>query len=59
MDLDDAVFVVAVLLIGAAQALVVLFTRPRPRSVGDGLALLVPATGMVALVFVAWRTVTG
>lgn len=57
MDADLVVFVIALVLVLAAQAAVLATSRPK-----GGLELawvLVPAIGVVVLVVLAWRVVAG
>jgi hypothetical protein len=59
VDADLVIFVIAAVVVVAAQALIVAFTRPRPSGLFDTAWVLVPAAGVIVLVVLAWRVVVG
>jgi hypothetical protein len=57
VDVDRVVFVVAAVLVLAAQAVVV--AGSRAKGAADAAWTLVPAVGVIVLVVLAWRVVAG
>jgi hypothetical protein len=57
VDVDTAVLVVATVLAALGQLLVVITTRPRPRSAVEILWVTLPTVGVAVLLVAAWRSV--
>ncbi|NIR39274.1 MAG: hypothetical protein GWN07_25725 [Actinobacteria bacterium] len=57
MGADTAVLLAATVLAAVGQALVVITTRPRPRSAVEILWLVLPTAGLAVLLVAAWRSV--
>lgn len=57
MDADLVVFLIALVLVLAAQAVVL--ASSRPKGALEIAWVLVPAIGLLVLVVAAWRVVTG
>jgi hypothetical protein len=57
VDADLVVFVVAVVMVLAAQAVVL--ATSRPKGIAEAAWVLVPAIGVIVLVVLAWRVVAG
>jgi hypothetical protein len=58
VDADTLVFLLAAVLIVAAEVLIVVFTRPRPRGALEVLYLVLPAAGAAALLVAAWHSLS-
>jgi hypothetical protein len=59
VDADTVVYLLAAGLIALAQILVVVTTRPRPASPLEVAYVAAPAAGVIALLVLAWRSVSG
>jgi hypothetical protein len=57
VDVDLVVFVIAVVMVLAAQAVVLVTSRPK--GFAEVAWTLVPAIGVILLVVLAWRVVAG
>ncbi|HSG79135.1 MAG TPA: hypothetical protein VLD62_06100 [Acidimicrobiia bacterium] len=57
MDTDTAVLLAATVLAALGQVLVVITTRPRPRSAAEVLWVTLPTVGVAVLLVAAWRSV--
>ena len=57
MSTETVVLLIATVLVAAGQGLVVITTKPRPRTAIEILWLVLPTVGVIALLIAAWATV--